>query len=747
MHAHDILGSSQTEIPKRGLAGLRQNWKADLLSGFTVSLIALPLCLGISLASGVPPVAGLFTAIIGGMIASRLAGSHITISGPAAGLIATTLAAVESLGGGDHAIGYPYALAAIVIAGGFVMLMSLLRVGRLGDFFPSAAVHGMLAAIGIIIIVKQAYVAMGVPAPKGEWIDAVMQLPAALMAVNPEILVIACISLAILIIYPMIENKWIKRIPAPMWVLLMTIPLSFAFDLFDEHHYHFAGNDYVIGPKYLVNLPGSLGDAVVFPDFGKAATGAFWVAVMSFALISGLESMLSAKAVDTLDPWKRKSNLNRDLFAMGAGSSLSSVIGGLPMISEIVRSSANINNGGRTQWANFFHGLFLLLFLLLLKPVIMMIPLSALAAMLIFTGFRLASPREFHHMWQIGWKQLAVFLVTIIVVLLTDLLIGVAAGILMELILDVASGAKLSSLLKARVTVSFEDDRLVAKLHEAVVFSNYLSLKKQITKYIHLQHVVLDFASVRLIDHTVMANLHDLQADFRSKGKTLEFVGMEKLSAVTSHPLAPRVKLRREVSLLSNLSRRQLELMVYALQNRYDFLPEEWEEHEHWQGFPSTDGRKIERVTSVFVKKGNGTRLTVADLRLSSGALLTLESYDTTLMRINFKHRTLPKFILTRETAMDKFAEALGAQDIDFEAHPVFSKKFLLKGEDEKAIRDFFRPEIIHLHEENPGLCLECRGDALLVYSARGLATQVAIEEMLAFGKQYCELALQPETV
>jgi MFS superfamily sulfate permease-like transporter len=380
-------------IPQKGFSGFKTNWKSDLISGFTVSLIALPLCLGISLASGVPPIAGIFTAIVGGIFASRVAGSHVTISGPAAGLIATTLAAVETLGGDDHAVGYPFALAAILIAGLLVVVMGLFKVGKLGDFFPSAAVHGMLAAIGIIIMVKQTYVALGVPAPKGEFLEVLAHLPIAFAALNPEILVIACISLATLIFYPMIDNKWIRLIPAPMWVLMATIPLSFAFDLFHEHHYHFAGNDYEIGHKFLVNLPSNLGDAIVFPDFGKATSGVFWVAVMSFALISGLESLLSAKAVDTLDPWKRKSNLNRDLFAMGAGSSIAAAIGGLPMISEIVRSSANISNGGRTQWANFFHGVFLLIFLLLLKPVIMMIPLSALAAMLIFTGFRLASPQ------------------------------------------------------------------------------------------------------------------------------------------------------------------------------------------------------------------------------------------------------------------------------------------------------------------------------------------------------------------
>lgn len=747
MSSKNTTAQARTDLPGKGIAGFKGNWKADLIAGFTVSLIALPLCLGISLASGVPPIAGVFTAIVGGMLASRLSGSFVTISGPAAGLIATTLAAVEALGNGDHALGYPYALAAILIAGLLVVAMGMLKVGKLGDFFPSAAVHGMLAAIGIIIIVKQSYVALGVAAPKGELYQVAMHLPAAFATVNPEIVVISCISLAILILYPMIESKWIKRIPAPMWVLLATIPLSFAFDLFDQHHYHFAGNDYVIGPKYLVNLPSNLADGVVLPDFGKLATGTFWVAVVSFALISGLESLLSAKAVDTLDPWRRKSNLDRDLIAMGTGSTLAAAMGGLPMISEIVRSSANISNGARSQWANFFHGAFLLLFLLLLKPVIMMIPLSALAAMLIFTGFRLASPREFKHMWQIGWKQLAVFLVTIVVVLLTDLLIGVGAGILTELILDLASGASFSSLLKAKTTVEWKGDVPHIRLQQAAIFTNYLSLKRQVMGLKEHPRVVMDFSGVRLIDHTVIANLHDLQASFRGSGKQLEFVGMDHLTAVSSHPLAPRTVGRRDVSLLARLSRRQLELMVFALQNRYDFLAEEWDEHEEWQGFPSTAGHTIERVTSVFVKKSNGTQLTLADLRLSTGALLTLENHETTFMRIQVSHPRPPKFVLTKETAMDRVAETFGAQDIDFEGFPKFSSQFLLKGEDEAAIRAFFTPPLLHLHEQHPDLYVECRGDALLIRSSKGLASTATIEEMLDFGKEYCEIALQQEVM
>ncbi len=741
------IPSTADEVRRKGFAGFKVNWKHDLLAGFTVSLVALPLCLGIALASGVPPMAGIITAIVGGLFASRIAGSNVTISGPAAGLIVITLGAVESLGAGDHAVGYPQALAAILLAGLLVVVFGLLKVGKLGDFFPSAAVHGMLAAIGIIIMVKQSFIALGAPAAHGEFYEIVAQLPAAFGNLNPEVFVIACISLAILILYPMIQNKWIKRIPAPMWVLLATIPLSFVFDLFDEHHYHLAGADFIIGPKYLVTLPAKLSDAIVLPDFSRIDSRVFWMAVVTFALVSGLESLLSAKAVDSLDPWKRKSNLNRDLIAMGGGSALASAIGGLPMISEIVRSSANISNGGRTQWANFFHGLFLLAFMLLLKPVIMMIPLSALAAMLIFTGFRLASPKEFRHMAQVGWKQLVVFILTIVVVLLTDLLVGIAAGILAKFVINILSGAKIKNLFSVKAEVETKAESCRIMLHESLVFSNYLSLKKIISKNAYGGTIVLDFRDVGYIDHTVMANLQDLQHEYKMQGKVIVLENLDQLQAVSSHPLAPRTISGPPKSLFDHLSRRQLEMMVYALQHRYDYLPEEWEEHDQWTGFAETDGKNINRVTSVFVKKGAGYRLTLADLRLSTGALLTFESSEATYLRIDLRTERIPTFVLSQETGMDRLAERLGAQDIDFEDFPGFSGNFLLQGPDETEIRTFFKPELLHLHEENPDIFGESRGDALLFHIQRTTANEAGIERLLNFGHAFCELVNQKEPI
>ncbi|MFN8396728.1 MAG: SulP family inorganic anion transporter, partial [Bacteroidia bacterium] len=631
-------------------------------------------------------------------------------------------------------------LAAIVVAGLFVMLFGLLKVGRLSDFFPSAAVHGMLAAIGIIIIIKQAYPAIGVAPKKGaELIELAAELPAKIMETNPVIALIAALSLAILIIYPRIKNKWIRLVPAPMWVMLIAaIPMTFLFDLLHHHEYTLGGHSYDLDPKYLVQLPERITDGIVFPNFGKIASSDFWVAVLTIAIVSGLESLLSAKAVDTLDPWKRKSNLNKDLVALGGGSSAAAAIGGLPMISEIVRSSANISNGARTPWANFFHGSFLLIFLFLLKDIIMDIPNAALAAMLIFTGFRLASPKEFKHMAELGVRQIAVFVTTIALVILVDLLVGIAAGMVLEMVLNFAVGGKLKAFIRAHAVVKPESGRTVLLLSQSLTFTNYLSLKKRIDQQKEASVLMLDFTDVSLIDHTVLANLYDVQADFRKAGRQLVFENLNQLAPATRHPLAPR---RKGVAVATNdlsqeLDARQMRMLKFAIQQHHQFIPETWEGHDEWTAFTSMHGKTIVKARNIFEKRNGTHALTVADLKMSTGALITLEEEERTVMRIELKGLVIPEFSMTRERNINKVAEHLGAQDIDFENFPVFSDHFLLSGDDEAAIRQFFAPERIRFHEENKDYYLDSNGTSILVTTSGHLLEEAGIERLLQFGKE-----------
>jgi MFS superfamily sulfate permease-like transporter len=542
----DISG---TETPVGNLAGLRRYFGSDVLSGFLVFLIALPLCLGIASACGYPPIAGVFTAIIGGVLSTFLSNSELTIKGPAAGLIVIAIGCVMDFGGDgqipltDNGMqAYRLALGVGVAAGILQVLFAVFRSGILGEFFPAATVHGMLAAIGVIIIAKQIPIALGV-GNKGEPLELLVKIPEEFAAMNPEIALIGGISLAVLFLFPLINNQIVKRLPAPMIVVAVAISLGMYFELDQTHWYRFADHDYEVGEQYLVPVPTSLFAAITTPDFSSLTTLKGWKWVLMFALIGSLESILSAKAVDALDPWKRKCNLDRDLLAVGIGNTLAALVGGLPMISEIVRSKANIDNGARTRYANLFHGLFLLSFVALAPWLIHRIPVAALAAMLVFTGFRLASPREFMNVYKVGREQFIIFVITLIAVLATDLLIGIGIGIAIQFILHVNSALPLSALFVPQLNIEEADHKTyVVRVQHFAIFSNWIMLRRAIVALNKEWTVVVDLSQTRLVDHDVMAKLHQLETEFTQMGRKLTVIGLEDHLSGSAHPHSTRSK-------------------------------------------------------------------------------------------------------------------------------------------------------------------------------------------------------------
>ena len=288
-----------SELPKIGIAGLLQNWRADILSGFLVFLIALPLCLGIAMASGFPPQAGIITAVVGGLLVSRINGSFVTINGPAAGLIVVILNSVHSLGDGDAMAGYRYTLAAIVCASVIQTLFGLFKAGRLSAFFPSSAVHGMLAAIGIIIMVKQIHVMLGVRPDAQTLFQTIGAIPASFRDLNPDVAIIGGIGLGILILWSALKSRYFKMIPAPLIVVIVGMALARYFDLDHEHMYLFLPDkaflphhEFTIGPKFLVSLPENFMTGFAFPNFALVGTLVFWVQVVTICLVGSLESLL-----------------------------------------------------------------------------------------------------------------------------------------------------------------------------------------------------------------------------------------------------------------------------------------------------------------------------------------------------------------------------------------------------------------------------------------------------------------------
>lgn len=519
----------------------RPSFSADFKAGFLVFLIALPLSLGIAMASGFPPVAGILTAIVGGTVASLFGSARLTIKGPAAGLIVIALGSVQELGGGDMVLGYKRALAVGVVAALIQIGFAFFRMATAGLLMAPSVVHGMLAAIGVIIIAKQSHVMLGVTPAAHEPLPLLAEIPHSVAHANPEIALIGGLSLLILFGVARVKHPMVRNVPGPLLVLIVAVPIGLYFDLDHTHTFTFMHHLVSVGPEFLLRLPGSLLDAVAFPDFSVITSAVSIKYVIMFALIGTIESTLTVLAVDSLDPAKKSSNLNRDLLAVGCGNLVAASIGGLPMISEIVRSKLNVDSGATTARANFAHGVFLLVFVTFLPGLLSEIPLAALAAMLVFTGIRLASLGEVLHMKKIGIDQLAIFLTTLIVTLATDLLLGVVVGMTFKIVLHVSRGAPLKSLVSSQIEVRQSADGTQAQifLHKTAIFSNLLGLRRTIAALPESTTcVIVNLSNVNVVDHTFLSRLHAMSEEW--KNMTLRLVGDEHLSSSSPHPFASR---------------------------------------------------------------------------------------------------------------------------------------------------------------------------------------------------------------
>jgi MFS superfamily sulfate permease-like transporter len=529
------------------MAMIRKTIKDDFLSGFLVFLIALPLSIGIASASGFPAISGLITATIGGVVAGLLTGAPLTIKGPAAGLIVIALGAVESLGS-PGVSGLPFALATIVVAGALQIFLSIIRAGRFSDFFPSSAVHGMLAAIGIIIISKQAHVVLGVTPEAKEPLHLLLEVPASLAKLNPEVALVGLIALVIMFLTPFLTKVWqpLKRMPAPLLVLSVAIPLGILFDFAHSHAYRALGQEYFVGPNFLINVPQNIRDALIHPDFSKLSSQESLKYILMFTLVGSLESLLTVKAIDSITPrsaGRTKSHYDKDLMAVGIGNLLCGFVGGLPMISEVVRSSANLANGAESKYANVFHGVFIAAFVILVPQAIHLVPSAALAGVLIYTGYNLAGPKHWREAWHAGKEQFAVFAVTAFMAFATDLLIGILTGVCLELLINMRYGMKFKGVFKPNVGLHHSEEKTVIRFEEALAFSNLLPVVSTL-KTVTARSIELDVRNLRFADHTSVKTLYSWYRDAEANGTQVRVLGFETLRPISKHPEAGRIYIK-----------------------------------------------------------------------------------------------------------------------------------------------------------------------------------------------------------
>jgi MFS superfamily sulfate permease-like transporter len=517
----------------------------DFKSGFFVFLLALPLCLGISIASGCPPIAGIFTAVVGGIVASLIGSSRLTIKGPAAGLIVIVVGAVTELGAGDPMTGYKRMLAVAAVAAVIQIIFGLVKAGIIGEIIPGSVVHGMLSAIGVIIIAKQSHNLLGVKPDAKTPFGLLAEFPTHITQLNPEVFLIGGLTILLLALWPKFAKGKLKQVPAAILALAGSMALASFFDFEHGHNYEFLQHIYHVDGSLLINLPASFFSAMTFPDFSVITSFISIKYIIMLSLVGSIESLLTVNAIDSIDPERKTSNLNKDLLATGFGNLIASLIGGLPMISEIVRSKANVDNGAKTAQSNFFHGCLLLISVVLFPNILHMIPAATLAAMLVFTGFRLASPAEFEHTYKIGIDQFAPFMTTFIVTLVEDLLVGVILGVVVQLIINLYHGMKFSDLLNIRTSSHDENGTLRLKILGPIGFTNSYKLKRTLEQELPKNSkIILDFTDSHLVEHSAFNTIETIRKN--NQNVSIEIVGLDTHTSVSGHHHATR---RRKITL------------------------------------------------------------------------------------------------------------------------------------------------------------------------------------------------------
>lgn len=708
----------------------------NIFSGFVVSLIALPLALGLAMASEAPPIAGIIAAVVGGVVVSILGGSYVTIAGPGNGLVGVLLIAITTLG-----LNSTYA--AIICSGGLLLILGFLRMGKLADYFPSSAIQGMLAAIGLIILGKQFHIMLGNKISRENSIDYLLYIPDTLNAVfNFEDIglkyaaIVGVLSLAIMIFYPKLRNKYLQLVPAPMWIVILSISFSYYYELVLKQ-------PNPIHPDYMLSGIPSVNEIITQiprPDFSDFLSMSFIGSVFALTLIASIESLLSIKAVDKLDPEKRRSNVNKDMSALGLATIGSGFLGGLNVVTVIARSSVNVNNGGTNRASNFAHATFLVIFIFLFSTQLTRIPLPALMAILVFTGYKLASPDKVKKIFSVGKEQLIIFLVTLFVTLKIGLIAGITAGVLVTFIIHIIVNKGvaffLRNILKPNVLMFKEEigsPTYYVSVKHFCSFLNYNKLKHKLDAIPEDKDAVVDFSLCEFVDHTVMENLNNYQELFLKRGGHFEVVGLDMHDTDSLHPFALRRLLPVPNIFKSNLTRRQTNLEALAKNYTLYYSATKRKETHFLDNFTFFNTKKINYIYNQL--SNDLEDMILFDIEFSEGEFIAREVIRTTMLHIALNKR-IPQFTLDKEGFLEKVYGFAGFKDLPLKEYSDFSKRFYLLGDDESAIKSFFNKDLVQFFESNPYYHIESNGNSILLYSKERLASNKEVKAMLNFGKR-----------
>lgn len=728
------MNSSDSQAQLSGFAALRSYWRKDLLASLWVTLLALPFCLSLAFAAGFPLSSALLSMLIGAIFWHLLSSSPLGIKSTSLSMSAVFYLAMSNLSHYQYT-GMQYALAALVLAGAIQFLFGLMRLGSLSSMIPEAIVYGLLTAAALMIFSRQVHYLLGVVPNSRHSLSLLLEVPHSIWRANPDIMSIGLISLLILFLPSWLRWDIQGGVPRAFLVLLFGIASSFYLGLTPAKH-----------SVFLLPLPQSFSDWLIFPDFSKIN---IWLSIeytFTIALIGILEGIVNIRSIESLDVYRRQSKPNRELMLLGLGNMLCGLVGGLPLMTNIGESALYINNSGKTFWGNLFKVALLSVALLITWQFLAYVPLASLAAILIYVIYRLNSPHLFRAVYEVGWEQLLIFVSTLLGALILGLIAGLGIGLGVTLLVYLYLGAPLTAMLNTKVHVSRPGrHKIKLDIYGAALASNYLSVHKHLKKAQPEDRIILDFSRAKVVAHSFLEQVYDFAHLHHFSDGRIELQGLKKHQPISRHPLSTlyRQKRFRKRKYLWKRSKdeRQIDLQGLAAVNNARLEKNLSYDGVVLLGFNFALGYEIKYRENKFMRfYGGSNTIEFCDVFLSRGLRLNEQNHKMSVVLTTVMGQAVPDFILSRETLLAKVIQTIGYEDIDFEEHPTFSETFLLQGADEAAIRAFFQPDLLNFLEEHPYINIEAKHNRILLFRDRNLLNRTEIEDLIDITEQFLDL-------
>ncbi|MCU0448123.1 MAG: SulP family inorganic anion transporter [Microscillaceae bacterium] len=724
------------KVPQNNLPRLKTHWRLDMLAGAWVFMFSLSMSLALAAAAGFPIFAGCIAAIVGGLLVNVLSSSPLAVKASGLSTIPILLLAVDNLSYYPQT-GIQYTLAVIVLAGVFQVILGILRVGSWQSVVPDAVIFGVITAAAIHIFAHQVHTLVGASPQNHQAFWLLLEIPNSLWNLQPAVALVGGISLFILFAPSLFRTRWDNSVPFQFIILLIGVAMGF-----------YVGLPELSDKKYLLNPPHDYWQIFTFPDFTKLITWQSINYALFIALMGMLESLLNNKTIEVLDIYRRKSLPNQEVILLGLGNIVSGLLGGMPMIITLATSSLNVNSHAKTRWGAIFGSFFMLLSIVLFWNFFQYIPLATLAALLIYTTYRLNSLQLFRSIREIGIDQFIIFILTIVISLIFGWLAGLVGGIITTFMGYVFLGSPLKSIFRTHVEVNKRSkNRLKIDICDSALASNYFSLQKYLRNIAPNERVIIDLAKTKVVDHNFLEQIYYFAHTNDLNDGRIELQGLKNHIAISSHPLAtlrldknPQNQNRR---LTIDLDERQIDLQAVAAVNNAKFESNLTYDGIVLQGFAFTFGYEVRYRENKFMKFYNSNMLEFSDVFLTRGIRMSEMSYKMSVLLITVLELPIPDFTLTKEDLMDKFFQSLGYEDIDFEAYPSFSETYLLQGENPTKIRTMFTAELLEHIQHHPFYCLEAKNNRLLLYQSKSLMDKVDLEDAIAFVEQFLDIVYE----